>query len=469
MLKEKTPGRALPRGPRSPSPQSESSRLVADSSQPIGLVPGQCVESSQSIVDRPVAGAGPGDITTATNRIAGPSATATRRRPVDLTALAAVFPQDGARQFAVDAVTISCSPIPGSVKPPFHVDREAVAILQARGKLKFIKDGLVTIQRPGFTVTLDIERGTWLRAELRTNIMRRVRDKLCKAGLYTRPSRSREEAGDNFIQLSLLSPSVSIHAWAIKELYEVLAEARDCYRVLVGRLFPGVELKQEQIHVAISSIELPWDVPSRVARAAPILWRQAWCFTFPTNALNLGVFKGDGEVRFHDDAGGVGPGRALRATMSGGSSCILYPKDDQIRFELRCQNDRAGRVLGRAIRSDTVAHLDADLQKIAAPAYKALLATQESLQCKSVVDFPALFEGFASAGSKPGKIRQILAAFIAGLPFHNVGERHSKELRRLKEKGAVRYVGRGCWAPTPSLHRTLMLLQRLSLCAEEAA
>jgi hypothetical protein len=412
----------------------------------------------------PRIGAGPVTTATATSRIAGNPATANETHwRFDLRKHIAVFPEKGHRRFAVDAVKISCTPAAGSYRLPLQLRRGMLTYLQGRGFLKYVNDGLVTIDWRGFKAGLSIGRDSWMRCSFRVNIMRRLRERLRTEGLYPMHYRVSGANGDNFIDPSALGAGVDLHARAMQELHLALVEVRERYRSLIEPLFSGVRLDPDQVHVAISRIELTWDVPCKMARAMPILWQRAWCLGFPQASINFGLFSAGDEVRLQD--ANEGRDHFLRAETAKGDGCKMYTKHDNlIRFEEQLDNRRAGRMLGgRPIRLDTVENLAEDLEALAAPAYDALLAAQESLQSNRVFDWIELFRGFHRAGKKAD---DILDAFLAGKHFHHVGETHCRELARLKRMGWARHVGRGLWAPGPMLHRSLKLLQCLRSCGE---
>lgn len=400
-------------------------------------------------------------------------------------ALLAVFDPAAAASFALDSVELLLSPRAGSVKSavrstpagPFVPSETAIGSLGEGEKAERVRGQCYLTIRRGdlvFRQSLGAYRGgdgRLIYSFAKVNILRRVRDWLASIGHYTaRISKRGGEAG-NFIDPAHLAPGVDLHAEALTEVWDAIDDAKAAYAENVAELF-GLALAPADVHATLHQVELTWDAPCRVARAAPTIFWPAWRSAFRGGGRVAG-FSGDvltvaerGATEARESKAPAGT-TVLRADAAKGGGCKLYVKTGHtLRFEAEFTGERAEAILGRAVNLASPAKLRADLETLAIKPYSALLAAQEALASPDVLDIAEVITGFHEAGSAR-KVATIVRAFAAGAHFLNERRAHEKELTRLAKAGWAKHLGRGEWAPTPTLAATFAFLNYRSRIAED--
>lgn len=400
-------------------------------------------------------------------------------------ALLAVFDPAAASSFALDAVELLLTPRPGSVisavrstpAGPFVPSEAAIKSLAEGEKPERVGGQCyLTIRRGGvvYRQSLGAYRGgdgRLIPSFANVNILRRVRDRLAGEGRYTARLPKRDDERSNFIDAAHLAADVDLHAEALADLWEAITEAKATYAANVAELF-GLGLTPADVHATLHQFELTWDAPCRVARAAPTIYWPAWRSAFRGGGRVAG-FSGDvltvaerGATESREPKAPAGT-TVLRADAAKGGGCKLYVKTARtLRFEAELTGERAGALLGRVVKLDSPATLRADLEALAVKPYSALLAAQEALASPDVLDIAEVIGAFLEAGSKR-KVMPIVRAFAVGAHFLNERRAHEKELTRLGKAGWVKHLGRGEWAPTPTLAATFALLGSRSRLAED--
>jgi hypothetical protein len=379
------------------------------------------------------------------------------------------FPLEGHGSFGIDRVGISCY-LDGHRwrSRKVRLLREARERLQAQGAIKRLDGRLVAQLTPAFTISLGHEPGAdgSCTGFLKSNVMRRVRSRLVDEGRYPSVVKVPGARDDNFIEPGKLAGDADVHAEALAELRSLLDEARAQYQEAL-RLF-DVLASPHDIRVSIATIELCWDVQSKLALAASTLWWPAWRDAHRGAAIGVGqsgkkdilrARRTEATERREGDAM-IGTG-VLRADAAHGGGLKLYAKHDHLlRFEAEFTNDRISKLIGRRIRVGDPQHMADDLAQLGRGAYRRLLDAQSNLSCDRVLSVGELIAAFMP-DEEGKKIQCLVEAFEAGQKFHHTGRTHERPLARLKRRGFVAYRGAGTWAPTAELHATFKLLQFL--------
>jgi hypothetical protein len=394
---------------------------------------------------------------------------------IDVINLVGVFPADGALRFAVDAVhlTIKPSRLPAILSLRPRPSPGAIARLESeRRVVRRNGDRLAKFEVEGFTLVQQaLGYGGNFSCTLKTNVLRRTRNRLIASGRYRDRIAATEARPDNFLDESGFLGPVDPHKECLADLWAVLGEVRSVYAKVFEEVFgvpPG------ETAITITQIELTWDRRCQVAQAAPTLWWPSWRDAFLGAGIGpVGAEEGAptawvrGTTEHREVFAARGPG-VLHALDVKGDGAKLYAKHYKLlRYEAELTWKRMTDVRGRPLRLDSLESLRADLEELAAPRYGRILAAQELLTAKNVLNASALLRVFMVAGQS-AKMSPILDAFWSGATFHNRDERHSKELRRLADAEAAVYLGGGQWGPGPLLARTFHALQYLARHSEEA-
>jgi hypothetical protein len=392
---------------------------------------------------------------------------------VNVNDLVAVFPPDGARTFVMDAVQLTIRPtrLPAGLSARPRPSAEGMATLKAEKRIVW-RDGspLAALDVEGFSqVHLAMGGGGNLSGTMKTNALRRTRQRLIAAGRYADAIAVPEARPDNFLDEAGFIGPVDAHEESLRDLWAILAEVRAVYR----KGFEGIYgVPPGETSTTITQVELTWDRRCKVAQAAPTLWWPAWRDAFV--GAGLGVDPEEERPRAwsrgsteHRETFAVRGSAVLHASDVKGDGAKLYAKHYRLlRYESELTRERMTDVLGRPLRLDTMAALRSDLETLAVPRYARVLAAQESLTAKRVMNLPVLLRVFMDAGITR-KVVPIFEALWSGATFHNRDERHSKELRRLADAGAVVYLGGGHWGPGPLLVRTSHIAQFFARHSEE--
>lgn len=399
-----------------------------------------------------------------------------------LKASLAVFPLDGAALFAIDALRINVYPrhLPAAgLKAPspsalekfrrargLAHDRAGNRVVLARrghAGVKLYLGATAGGERRRFSATMDFNILSWLREEYEAaGVLRALaRD------VGSRPP-------ENLVDPARLLKPVNVHADALALVAVAVDEARAVYAGLMEE-FWGWRPAPSDVGVSLNQVELTWDVACRYADLIPTQWWPAWRSAFRGAGRRSGFFDADNaaavEASESIEPGAVqgtpvfrtGYREGIRADTARGNGAKLYVKDARVvRFEAEFTGDRARRLLGHSVRlGEGGTRLGEDLERLAAPVYRRLLEAQETLTAP-VLDFAQLIEDLMGPRFAP-TVAPIVRRLLAGHKFHNVGERCTLQLHRLRRLGYVRHLGRGDWAATPKLARTFDLLRRLAV------
>jgi hypothetical protein len=364
--------------------------------------------------------------------------------------LLAVFEKGGSCTFAIDAVQVVVRPIElgPDLHIPFRYNNDALASLKA--KMKRDKGEFIASFRLGeVPVRLALTQHNIAATFGPTSMLRRVRYDLIRDGLYPGGRRSEEARNDNYVDQTLLRGPVDLHTASIAKVRTFLEESRGAYIDLCRRVFGAAPAA---VAKSIAQIELTWDRPTSIAKAAPTLCLPAWRDSWP------GAAWMDKAPEYRETHAVRGAG-VLRADDIKGQGKKLYPKTTALlRFEAELTRDRMTTLLKRPLSLESHGLLQADLESLAEEPYQGLLRAQRLLTTDTVLDVPELFEVFASAG-KWSKVKPIFRAFWSGAEFHNVGEHWGKELTRLRKRDAAEYIGKGVWGPGLLVARFFHLAQ----------
>ncbi len=334
------------------------------------------------------------------------------------------------------------------------------------------RDPVASFEVSGFSMVHQaLGYGGKLACTFKTNILRRTRDRLTRSGRYHDRTAAVEARPDNFLDPSGFIGPVDPHHECLLDLWGVFGEVRSVFATVFEDVFgvsPG------DVSITITQIELTWDRPCAIAQAAPTLWWPAWRDAFagagigpvgPDGGPSTAWLKGTTEHR--EVFAARGPA-VLHAQDVKGDGAKLYAKHYKLlRYEAELTRRRMAHVLGRPLLLDSLAALRGDLERLAHERYARLLAAQELLTSRQVIDLPRLIERFMEAG-RPHKVGPIIEALWGGASFHNRDERHSVELRRLEKASLVRHLGGGQWGPGPALARTLHIAQYFARHSAEA-
>lgn len=388
---------------------------------------------------------------------------------------AAAFSPDAHAQFTIDRVSVSCS-LPWFLRKRLRVRQEVWETLENKKAIKRVDNRLVVVMDPHFTV--GVGRGFGVDGAgtglVTDNVMRRLRGRLVAGGHYPAGEKAPGARGDNFVDPAHLADGVDLHAEAIAELADVVAEAQVAYAEAVRDLF-GRQVDPAAVEVAIAQIELNWDVSSPLALAVSSLWWPSW--RDACRGAGLGLDGGDDErlgagwkeateQRELDAMVGTG---VLQARATKGCGYKLYAKHDRLmRFEATFTGDRAQRILGHGVRLLDREALLVDLERLGQRAYRTIMRAQDNLTCELVMSLVDMIVAFQPP-AEGRKLRAILAAFEAGQKFQHTGRSHERLLARMREHGLAQHLERGLWAPTPVLNRSFRMAQYLRARSEGPA
>lgn len=382
--------------------------------------------------------------------------------------LVAVFPAES-NNFAIDAIHLAVQPkeLPEGIWPPLSPLPGALDRLQAAGQLirpggrharrlaEFNVDGLRLRMRLGTASG----NGHLIGASVSANILRRLRARLISTGQYWERSLARGARSDNYIDPRCLAADVDLHRESLEEVLRVIEQAR---RLYVEKAEPIFGFRIEAPKASVSKIELTWDVVSPIAAHAVTAFDAAWWMTFVGAGLRQGFFDEKDSAKVeramatrHRLLDAVVGTRVLRADASetNGHLAKMYVKTyELIRFETMFRGKRARRLLRHPLRMGSYADFEADLRRLAAAPYAALLEAQENLHSAHLLSLGELVGPFMRAGDA-AKVLPILDAFSATSMFRNPDEEFSVQLGRLKDAGVVHFRS-GVWLLTPAFAPT---------------
>lgn len=384
----------------------------------------------------------------------------------------AVFRPDDATKYIIDRVQLTLSPRPGVLPKGIPTPRRDVT--RALEERKLVESRSRTARWPDGDSRLTIGLGRYHGSRSITggvidNVISRVRAGLIATGRIPPDlHRPGDRSASNFIPPEVLPVGIDLHELCLDELLGgLLSESQRTYAEAFTSIF-GISLEPADVRARLAQIELTWDRPCALARAAPTNFWPAWRDAF----YGASFLLASGEREAREEAGDLlavgkaistehredsaAPGSAvLRAGAAVGNGAKLYAKYDHLlRFEVEASKRHTERVLGRVVWLDSRAQVETDLAALVAHPYRTLMRVQETLLCSERIDLAHLLKLFASK-----KALVVLEAFVNEGWFVNSGSRFTKTLRRLKRLGVIEHEHRGYWRLAPNIARYMHHVQ----------